>query len=784
MEAANGPGVAPSQEVPNKPLLEFFLAGWSDRQNSEAKAVQARCLELFERDHTCKLVPNESGGLCAHYPLDIIIPTGDRDKPAEAADAGTDEGEGVDRPAATTSPTGSPAESPVVDPDDLAAMFAAARFARTRSRFVVPVILHRGKNICRSSTLARQAEIKARQAQQRVKDMCYGSSSVSRLDRTSPAAGADPSSDDSVGHHRSHDIALLKALGVRFICDLMVEDRKVKYGFQVTSSEKVDKQGRYRSAFQLASVPYPGCELFTDLKRKKYRLTDVVYDWTGAEVNAPLLLPAASGSERLGVDWARYREWNLVELTQNYLKLFLGFLRCDAADNQHGLLVHCISGWDRTPLFISLLRISLWADGELHDSLSPAEMLYLTIGYDWLLFGHMLTDRLRKGEEILLFCFDFLQFVLGDEYAFEPGDTQPAAGTGPAPTAAASTTAGRDAEESHDEDEGAHGAAEARAAPSGTPPGFGTESLETHALSPTRPTGDGILLPDSRRPEDVPGDSPCRCTDSVESRPQSILSDDEVGGQTSGSSVGSPERGDGQLISPPTPHRHHDGAAAARDLAVAVAAAARSLEIGSSDSEDDSSAVELDGLVILDDVKAGTGLSEAAPKRAPSGLRLACGRAQNNSDRAATPPPGPSVVSPLPLVPNTTTNPVFTSGSMPMPGQIAIPSPMARGLQVAGSPRSVPIAIPNSIGKSLERFDDGGSGSWQMLGGSCRSFGGYPAPKVPQAHGRTRLSSSASSSACSDDSEDDHFQDAETSADFDDSPGSFVSRYCTAAVTR
>ena len=26
-----------------------------------------------------------------------------------------------------------------------------------------------------------------------------------------------------------------------------------------------------------------------------------------------------------------------------------------------GLLVHCISGWDRTPLFVSLIRMSLWA---------------------------------------------------------------------------------------------------------------------------------------------------------------------------------------------------------------------------------------------------------------------------------------------------------------------------------------------------------------------------------------------------------------------------------------
>jgi myotubularin-related protein 14 len=52
-----------------------------------------------------------------------------------------------------------------------------------------------------------------------------------------------------------------------------------------------------------------------------------------------------------------------------------------------GLLVHCISGWDRTPLFISLLRISLWADKEIHQQLNVEELLYLTIAYDWLLFG-------------------------------------------------------------------------------------------------------------------------------------------------------------------------------------------------------------------------------------------------------------------------------------------------------------------------------------------------------------------------------------------------------------
>ena len=52
-----------------------------------------------------------------------------------------------------------------------------------------------------------------------------------------------------------------------------------------------------------------------------------------------------------------------------------------------GLLVHCISGWDRTPLYISLLRLSLWADGAIHKSLSAVEIVYLTLAYDWYLFG-------------------------------------------------------------------------------------------------------------------------------------------------------------------------------------------------------------------------------------------------------------------------------------------------------------------------------------------------------------------------------------------------------------
>jgi len=108
--------------------------------------------------------------------------------------------------------------------------------------------------------------------------------------------------------------------------------------------------------------------------------------------------------------------WDLVKLTQNYMKLMLRYLQ----ENSTGLLVHCISGWDRTPLFISLLRLSLWADGAVHQSLNANQILYFTIAYDWMLFGHNLMDRLSKGEEIFFFCFYFLKHLVGDEYSVAP----------------------------------------------------------------------------------------------------------------------------------------------------------------------------------------------------------------------------------------------------------------------------------------------------------------------------------------------------------------------------
>ncbi|XP_065742192.1 myotubularin-related protein 14 isoform X7 [Phocoena phocoena] len=211
---------------------------------------------------------------------------------------------------------------------------------------------------------------------------------------------------------RGYDIKLLRYLSVKYICDLMVENKKVKFGMNVTSSEKVDKAQRYAD-FTLLSIPYPGCEFFKEYKDRDYMAEGLIFNWKQDYVDAPLSIPDFLTCS-LNIDWSQYQSWDLVQQTQNYLKLLLSIIN---SDDDSGLLVHCISGWDRTPLFISLLRLSLWADGLIHASLKPAEILYLTVAYDWFLFGHMLVDRLSKGEEIFFFCFNFLKHIISEEFS-------------------------------------------------------------------------------------------------------------------------------------------------------------------------------------------------------------------------------------------------------------------------------------------------------------------------------------------------------------------------------
>ncbi|XP_077459738.1 phosphatidylinositol-3,5-bisphosphate 3-phosphatase MTMR14 isoform X2 [Stigmatopora argus] len=351
------------------------------------EAIETCCLELFARDYKYSIIHNANGEVCGHYPQRIVF------LEYECTDFDRDRFEST------------------LQISKLQDLVNRSKLARCRGRFVCPVILYNGKHICRSSTLAGWGEL-------------YGRTSYNYIFSGSDDTGRDSEElpeDDCVVRNgdsqlfdkvRGHDIKLLRYLSVRYICDLMVENKKVKFGLNVTSSEKADKAQRYAD-FSLLSVPYPGCEFFKDYKDRDYTAEGLVFNWNQDFVDAPLTIPAYF-NKNLNIDWAQYQSWDLVEQTQNYLKLLLHIIN---SDDESGLLVHCISGWDRTPLFVSLLRLSLWADGAVHSNLKAAEILYLTIAYDWFLFGHMLPDRLSKGEEIFFFCFNFLKHIVSEKFS-------------------------------------------------------------------------------------------------------------------------------------------------------------------------------------------------------------------------------------------------------------------------------------------------------------------------------------------------------------------------------
>ncbi|KAJ1561614.1 Myotubularin- protein 14 [Nowakowskiella sp. JEL0078] len=201
------------------------------------------------------------------------------------------------------------------------------------------------------------------------------------------------SGNKGVEKHRQADIELLKKLRVKYINDLMMENRKVKYGLTVSSSEKADSSNRY-SEFSLLALPYPGVEFFKNFKDNGHCAKKLFFDWTQTFADANLNLPVADlpGDVLKSARWDSYKSWDL--------------------------------RWDRTPLFISLIRMSLWADGEIHTSLTAAEMLYFTIAYDWLLFSHLLADRNSRGEDIFQFCFYFLKFIMEDEFSLKQTDLE------------------------------------------------------------------------------------------------------------------------------------------------------------------------------------------------------------------------------------------------------------------------------------------------------------------------------------------------------------------------
>ena len=400
-------------------LLEAFASCSFRPKDCERSAVlvQDKCTQLFQRDFPDSiLVNNQNGELSTSYPLSIIIP-----RKKDETSGGVND--------LFPSPHSSNAVSAGdVDAGKIRDLMMKARVARCRARFPVPVILFDGKYVCRSATLSGGPEIYGRSGfdllfPSSTDEDVNDSSSESSLNSSSngiptslPTLSSLSLSDSSqvFSKVRAQDINLLKHMGVKFICDLMVEKKKVKFGVYITSSEKADKEGRYND-FSILSLPYPGCEFFREYRDKGYIGEGLVFDWKQNFVDAVLDIPSDAVSRTLDCNWKEYKDWDILTLTKNYLKLFLRYLII----SDSSLLVHCISGWDRTPLFTSLLRLSLWADGKIHQSLSPLEMTFLTLAYDWYLFGHNLNDRISKGEEILFFCFYFLQFMATDDFSVD-----------------------------------------------------------------------------------------------------------------------------------------------------------------------------------------------------------------------------------------------------------------------------------------------------------------------------------------------------------------------------
>jgi myotubularin-related protein 14 len=320
------------------------------------------------------IIENKSIGqvaLCESYPLRIIVPTSGRNG---------NKGEVVEH---------------AISHSFLKNAFENSKYARVHTRFVVPTILTpSGQFICRSSTLSCRAESVLQNSKNRLENAFL------RTDH-SPEHGM-------LEFEKQHDsdVSLISRLKVGYIFDLMVESHKKWKGISVTSSEKADPEKF--EGISINSIPYPGCEFFRPYKLERNRsAVGHVYDWDLGFVNANLSVDSLI-SDLEGIDWKLYKRWDLIVLTNNYLRLIFESL---SRSKEQGVLIHCISGWDRTPLFVSLVRICLWADGHAHESLNCEEFLYLTLAYDWLLFAHQLKDRLKKSEEILHFCFYFLQFV-------------------------------------------------------------------------------------------------------------------------------------------------------------------------------------------------------------------------------------------------------------------------------------------------------------------------------------------------------------------------------------
>ncbi|KAJ3447548.1 myotubularin-related [Anaeramoeba flamelloides] len=239
---------------------------------------------------------------------------------------------------------------------------------RLRNRFPVPVVFYKDKYVCRSSTIRNY-----------LKDEEY-----------------------------EKDCKTLKSLSISSIFNFMVEKNRDKEEYKATT-ESVKKE-HYPDLHQFL-MPYPGVKFFIQYTRNNYKFDGLLYNFDHPRNEVQLTIP---------IDFENVKQYHVLpitEITGLYLRTMLRVLANPLQNKHSSIVLHCLSGWDRTPMYITFLRASLWADGVAHQSLSTQEMLYLIVGYDYFLFHHQLKYRLQIEAELFRFTFNFLPKMIGKEFS-------------------------------------------------------------------------------------------------------------------------------------------------------------------------------------------------------------------------------------------------------------------------------------------------------------------------------------------------------------------------------
>ncbi|KAL0220558.1 hypothetical protein RCL1_000412 [Eukaryota sp. TZLM3-RCL] len=366
-------------EVRLTELLKFYTShsinGLSRTRTPIVLSTLSAVRALFLQDYVLDTIRNSD--YCKSYPLDLFL---------------------CKRALIIDNQDNRVVEHSNIDIQALHQVLHSASSARARRRFPFPFLSIGPIHLLRSATVSVPMET-------------IGRNILSKF--------SSKSSDKSISSldARASDVVLMsRFFSVKYVIDVMVEENKRKYLLTVSSSEKSTQNFQLYSQFSILQMPFPGVELFANYSKLNYDLSELTFGDalhpSQLEPKINHVLPQYSG---LLINFDRF---DIITLTCRYFQVIIDLLAKSivAAILSNGqdissLNVHCISGYDRTPTFAALLRVLLWADGFAHHSLSPSQVAFLIVSYDYFLFGHLLYERFIKKEEIMRFCFDIMVFL-------------------------------------------------------------------------------------------------------------------------------------------------------------------------------------------------------------------------------------------------------------------------------------------------------------------------------------------------------------------------------------